>query len=161
MQTLREIASRRELFVNLTLRELRSKYKRSVLGWAWSMLNPLTTLVIYATVFGIFLRVEPDTGDPSGLKNFAMFLMCGLLPYTFLANGLNANVLRRWILQDQRAMAGLVKPAAAGMLPVVVREAVDPAEGHVCGESQIAAVQRSNGRYRTRICDLHDVNVAL
>lgn len=92
MQALREIASRRELFVNLTLRELRSKYKRSVLGWAWSMLNPLTTLVIYATVFGIFLRVEPDTGDPSGLKNFAMFLMCGLLPYTFLANGLNGGM---------------------------------------------------------------------
>jgi len=92
MQTLREIASRRELFVNLTLRELRSKYKRSVLGWAWSMLNPLTTLLIYATVFGIFLRVEPDVGDPSGLKNFAMFLMCGLLPYTFLANGLNAGM---------------------------------------------------------------------
>ena len=44
-----------------------------------------------------------------------------------LANGLNANVLRRWILQDQRAMVGLVKPAAAAMLPVVVREAVDSA----------------------------------
>ena len=44
MHKLTEIASRRELFVNLTLRELRSKYKRSVLGWTWSLLNPLTTL---------------------------------------------------------------------------------------------------------------------
>ena len=92
MQKLIEIASRRELFVNLTLRELRSKYKRSVLGWTWSLLNPLTTLVIYATVFGVFLRVPPDVGDPSGLENFAMFLMCGLLPYNFIANGLNGGM---------------------------------------------------------------------
>jgi ABC-type polysaccharide/polyol phosphate export permease len=91
-EKLTEIASRRELFINLTLRELRSKYKRSVLGWTWSLLNPLTSLVIYATVFGVFLRVPPDVGDPSGLENFAMFLMCGLLPYTFLANGLNGGM---------------------------------------------------------------------
>jgi homopolymeric O-antigen transport system permease protein len=92
MHKLIEIASRRELFVNLTLRELRSKYKRSVLGWAWSLLNPLTTLVIYATVFGVFLKVPPDVGDPSGLENFAMFLMCGLLPYNFITNGLNGGM---------------------------------------------------------------------
>jgi transposase len=42
-----------------------------------------------------------------------------------LANGLNANVLRRWILQDQRAMAGASRQAAA-MLPVVVRDAAHP-----------------------------------
>lgn len=92
MHKLIEIASRRELFINLTLRELRSKYKRSVLGWAWSLLNPLTTLVIYSLVFGVFLKVSPDVGDPSGLDNFAMFLMCGLLPYTFLSNGINGGM---------------------------------------------------------------------
>ncbi|HSJ19323.1 MAG TPA: ABC transporter permease [Nocardioidaceae bacterium] len=92
MHKLTEIASRRDLFTNLTLRELRSKYKRSALGWAWSLLNPLTSLLIYATVFGIFLRVQPETGEPSGLHNFAMFLMCGLLPYTFISNGLNGGM---------------------------------------------------------------------
>lgn len=92
IEKLQDISTRRDLFTNLTLRELRSKYKRSVLGWAWSLLNPLTTLVIYATVFGIFLRVPPDVGDPSGLENFAMFLMCGLLPYNFIANGLNGGM---------------------------------------------------------------------
>src|SRR4029450_12447493 len=92
MQKLTEIASRRELFTNLTLRELRSKYKRSVLGWTWSLLNPLTSLVVYTFVFGILFGVEATPGDPSGLDNFAMFLMCGLLPYTFLANGLNGGM---------------------------------------------------------------------
>jgi ABC-2 type transport system permease protein len=92
LQKLTEIASRRELFTNLTLRELRSKYKRSVLGWTWSLLNPLTSLVVYTFVFGILFGVEATPGDPSGLDNFAMFLMCGLLPYTFLANGLNGGM---------------------------------------------------------------------
>lgn len=92
IEKLTEITSRRELFVNLTLRELRSKYKRSVLGWAWSLLNPLTSLLIYGFVFGLLFGVEADAGDPSGMKNFAMFLMCGLLPYTFMSNGLNGGM---------------------------------------------------------------------
>ena len=91
-QKLHDIAERRELFWNLTLRELRSKYKRSVLGWTWSLLNPLTTLLIYGVVFGVFFGIEADPGDPSGIHSFAMFLTCGLLPYTFLSNGLNGGM---------------------------------------------------------------------
>jgi ABC-type polysaccharide/polyol phosphate export permease len=92
MQKLTEIASRKELFVNLTLRELRSKYKRSVLGWTWSLLNPLTSMIVYTIVFGVVLRVTPPVGDPSGLHNFSMFLLCGLLPYNFISNGLNGGM---------------------------------------------------------------------
>jgi ABC-type polysaccharide/polyol phosphate export permease len=91
MTKLQEITSRRELFVNLTLRELRGRYKRSVLGWAWSLLSPLTTMVVYSLVFSI-LGAGPPTGDPSGLKNFAFFLICGLVPYNFMANGLNGGL---------------------------------------------------------------------
>ena len=42
----------RDLLWNLTLRELRTKYRRSFLGWAWSMLNPLSQILIYGFVFG-------------------------------------------------------------------------------------------------------------
>lgn len=87
-----EIASRRELFVNLTLRELRGKYKRSVLGWTWSLLNPLVTMAIYSLVFSFYLRVEPDVGDPSGLHNFAFYLVGGLLPFNYMANCLNGGM---------------------------------------------------------------------
>lgn len=86
MTTLAEYASSRELLTHLTLRELRGKYKRSTLGWAWSLLNPLSTMVIFTLVFRLFFRVEAPTGDPSGLKNFALFLLCGLLPWNFLTN---------------------------------------------------------------------------
>lgn len=87
MTTLAEYRSSRELLTHLTLRELRGKYKRSTLGWAWSLLNPLSTMVIFTLVFRLFFRVEAPVGEPSGLKNFALFLLCGLLPWNFLTNG--------------------------------------------------------------------------
>lgn len=78
----------KELLVNLTLRELRGRFKRSTLGYLWSVINPIVNLAVYAVVFGIFFRAQPDPGDPSGLDSYAFFLVCGLLPWTFLVNGL-------------------------------------------------------------------------
>ena len=92
MSTVAELAESRELFVNLTLRELRGKYKRSVLGWTWSLLNPLATMVIFTVVFRFFLKVQIQPGDPSGLHVFAIFLLCGLLPWTFLSNGMSGSM---------------------------------------------------------------------
>jgi ABC-2 type transport system permease protein len=103
MQKVSELADSRELFVNLTLRELRGKYKRSVLGWTWSLLNPLATMLIFSLVFSVFLRVEPEVGDPSGLHSFAFFLMCGLLPFNYLGNSLTGA------MGSLVANAGLVK----------------------------------------------------
>jgi ABC-2 type transport system permease protein len=88
MATVSELAEARELFRNLTLRELRGKYKRSVLGWAWSLINPLATMGIFAIVFKFVLKIEPDVGDPSGLTSFPFFLLCGLLPWNFFLTGL-------------------------------------------------------------------------
>ena len=90
MTTVSEISRHRELFANLTLRELRGKYKRSVLGWGWSLLNPLAQMAVYSLVFGFFLKVDPPVGDPSGMHIFAFFLLCGLLPWTYFSNGMNA-----------------------------------------------------------------------
>lgn len=92
MTTLQEYVASRELMANLTLRELRSKYKRSVLGWAWSLLNPLATMLVYTLVFGAILKVQPPLGEPSGVKNFALFLLCGLLPWNFLTLGVGGSI---------------------------------------------------------------------
>lgn len=78
--------------MNLTLRELRGKYKRSVLGYAWSIINPITNLAVYGVVFGIYLRVNPPVGDPSGLENYAFFLVTGLLGWSFLTNSVGGAV---------------------------------------------------------------------
>jgi ABC-type polysaccharide/polyol phosphate export permease len=104
MSALSDYAGSRELVVNLTLRELRSRYKKSVLGWSWSLLNPIAAVVIYTIVFGVFLKVEPPTGKPSGLHSFVLFLLCGLIPWNFVAGGLtqtldalvvNANLIKK------------------------------------------------------------------
>ena len=105
---LTEIASRRELFNNLTLRELRSKYKRTVLGLDVVAAQPADQHGHLHVVFGVFLGVKPDAGDPSGLDNFAMFLMCGLLPYNFLVQ----RPQRRHGLADRQR-----QPGQEGLLP--------------------------------------------
>ena len=92
MRYLREVVASRELLVNLTMREIRGKYKRTVFGQLWSLANPLVTMLIFTVVFGFILRIEPDKGDPSGLDIFAVWLLCGLLPWTFFATVLNLGV---------------------------------------------------------------------
>ena len=110
-----------ELLWNLTLRELRSKFKRSTLGWLWSVINPLASIAIYTVVFGVCSRSSRPAGDPSGLDIYGFFLVCGLLPWTFLANGLNgaaASIVGneglvkkvyfpRWVLPAASALAWL------------------------------------------------------
>ncbi|HEY8662738.1 MAG TPA: hypothetical protein VIL68_03895, partial [Propionibacteriaceae bacterium] len=50
------------LLANLTLREIKGQYKKSVLGRAWSLLNPLANIAVYSLVFGILVRAEPPLG---------------------------------------------------------------------------------------------------
>ena len=104
MTGLAEIVAGRELLWNLTLRELRSKYKRSALGWFWSMLNPLSSVAIYAIVFGVLFEMKASPGNPSRFDNFALYLSCALLPWNYLTNSLgsstgavvnNANLLKK------------------------------------------------------------------
>ena len=86
MSALAELRSSSDLLVNLTLREIRGKYKRTVLGQAWSLLNPIAQMATYSVVFSFLLRAQPSKGDPSGLHVFAIWLSAGLLPWLFFSN---------------------------------------------------------------------------
>lgn len=83
MSSASELIARRELLWNLTLRDLRGRYKRSILGWGWSLLNPLAFMAVYTFAFSIILDAAPLPGNPSGLQSYAFYLLCGLLPWTF------------------------------------------------------------------------------
>jgi lipopolysaccharide transport system permease protein len=103
---LKEVLSSRELLANLTLREIRGKYKRTIFGQLWSLANPLALMLIYTIVFAFILRVEPEPGDPSGLNVFAVWLLCGLLPWTFFANVISSGA------SSLVANAGLIQKVA-------------------------------------------------
>jgi lipopolysaccharide transport system permease protein len=92
MSYITEAWASRELLINLTQREIKGKYKRTVLGQLWSLANPLAAMLIYTFVFGFIFRQRPDAGNPSGLDVYAIWLLCGLLPWTFLSTALNAGM---------------------------------------------------------------------
>jgi len=71
----------RELLLNLSKRELKVRYKDSLLGFFWSLLNPLLYLAIFSVVFGIIIR-------SADIKLFAIFLLTALLPYNLFSVGL-------------------------------------------------------------------------
>lgn len=91
MKYLNEVWGSRELLFNLVSREVRGKYKRTVFGQLWSLANPLALMLVYTLVFGLLFRLKPLPGDPSGLDVFALWLLCGLLPWTFFASVASAG----------------------------------------------------------------------
>lgn len=72
----------RELLNELTMREIKQRYKQSVLGYAWVILNPFFTMLVMAFVFSIIMRI-PNLGVP-----YPIFLYAGLLPWTLFSNSL-------------------------------------------------------------------------
>jgi len=117
-----DLRASKEILSNLTMREVRGKYKRSVLGQTWSLLNPIASLAIYTVVFGFVLRAQPPPGEPSGIDIFTLWLACALLPWNFFANTVtggmnallgNANLVQkvyfpRYTLIVSNMLAGLV-----------------------------------------------------
>jgi ABC-2 type transport system permease protein len=88
----RELLGSRELLFNLVSRDVKGKYKRTALGQLWSLANPVAQMLVYTAVFSIVMKAQPDKGSPSGLNTFALWLMCGLLPWTFFANVLGGGM---------------------------------------------------------------------
>lgn len=121
MPLLADLRSSRELLVNLTMREVRGKYKRTFLGQFWSLVNPLATMAIYTVVFSFVFRVQPPVSS-SGLHVYALWLVSGLLAFSFFSNAFtggmgallgNANLLtkvyfRRDVLVTSTVLAWLV-----------------------------------------------------
>lgn len=77
----RELLAARELLFFLVWRDVKIRYKQTVLGAAWAVLQPLFTMVIFTVIFGRFAGI-PSEGVPYGL-----FVFAGLVPWTFFASG--------------------------------------------------------------------------
>ncbi|MGG7463948.1 ABC transporter permease [Plantibacter sp. YIM 135347] len=92
MHYLKELASARELLANLTLRDIRGQYRRTILGRLWSLASPLASMLVYTFVFYFLFRAQPPPGDPSGIDVFALWLLCALLPWTFFSSAVTASM---------------------------------------------------------------------
>ena len=111
---LRELFRFRNLIVNLVLRDLKGRYKNSVFGFLWSLLNPLGMMLVFTIVFTVLL--------PSQIERYPIFLLCGLLPWNFFSAGVmvgitsitgNANLVKkvyfpREVLTISSVLANLV-----------------------------------------------------
>lgn len=84
LELAREVYRYRELIWALALKELRIRYKRSVLGFLWALLNPLLMMIILTLVFGTIMRFSID--------HYAIFLLSMLLPWTFFSQSLAYSV---------------------------------------------------------------------
>lgn len=91
----RELYTYRELLFNLVKKELKVRYRNSVLGFFWSLLNPLLTMLIFTFVFAHVFKL--------GIKDFPIFLLTGLLPWNFF------NLALLSATNSIRAYSGLVK----------------------------------------------------
>ena len=92
MSYIKDVLGSRELMMNLAVREIKGKYKKTILGQLWSLANPLALMLVYTFVFAFVFRVTPGPGNPSGIDSFALWLLCGLLPWLFFARALSSGV---------------------------------------------------------------------
>ncbi len=111
LETARRLFRSRALLATLTVRELKARYRGSVLGFLWSLANPLLLLAVYSFVFG--LAFKPARGQ--GIEPYALFLVCGLFPWVWVSGSLNEAVV------SLATHAGLLRKAAfpAELLPMV------------------------------------------
>jgi len=82
---LKDLWAHRELLFNMTRKELKVKYKRSVLGFLWSFVTPLIMLAVFSLVFSILAK-------NTSMDWFVVYLMSGLFPWLFFVNSLTQSV---------------------------------------------------------------------
>lgn len=82
IQRIGDVYRHRALLGNLVRRELRVRYKGSVLGFFWSLLNPAMYLVVFSLVFTVFL--------PTRVELFGIFMLSGLLVWNFFSGSVQA-----------------------------------------------------------------------
>lgn len=83
MKKLIEIYNYRTMIASLIRRDLRGRYKGSVLGFAWTFINPLLQLVVYTIVFSNIMR--------AGIEDYYLFLFVALIPWLFFSTSLTGG----------------------------------------------------------------------
>ena len=86
---LKELYDYRETIISLVKRDLRGRYKGSVLGFLWTFINPLLQLLVFTMVFKIIMRAN--------YEQYYLFLFVALVPWMFFASSIqdgSTSILR-------------------------------------------------------------------
>lgn len=83
---LRSVWDYRELLVFLVLRDVKVKYKQTVLGVGWAVIQPFVTMIIFSLVFGHLAGIKSDYGVP-----YPLFVFAGMLPWTYFTTSLSLS----------------------------------------------------------------------
>lgn len=83
MNTLKEIYDYRQMIFSLVRKDLRGRYKGSVLGFLWTFINPLLQLAVYTIVFSYIL--------PTAIDKYYLYLFVGLIPWIFFSSSINGG----------------------------------------------------------------------
>ena len=105
---LRDTYAYRELIWALAMKELKIRYKRSVLGFLWALLNPMLLMLVLTVVFSTVMPIQ--------IKHYAIFLLSVLLPWTFFSQSLSyaaESIVGNGDLIKKVRVAKLVFPVAA------------------------------------------------
>jgi lipopolysaccharide transport system permease protein len=100
----RELIRSHELFYTLIMRDVMIRYKQTVLGVAWAVIQPLFQMIVFTVVFGGFVGVK--TGDAR--IPYSMFVFAGLVPWMFFSNAVNAASLS--LLTQQHLLTKIYFP---------------------------------------------------
>ena len=83
IQRIKNIYAYRDMIYSLVRRELRGRYKGSVLGFLWTYINPLCQVIVYSAVFSVIFRVE--------IEKFYLYLIIGMMPWTFFSSSVQGG----------------------------------------------------------------------
>ena len=86
LHSFRKLLQHRVLVHSLVTRELKARYRGSVLGFFWSFVHPLLLLAVYTIVFRYIFRPQQEGTET---VPFALYLFCGLLPWTWFSSALS------------------------------------------------------------------------
>jgi lipopolysaccharide transport system permease protein len=106
----RELWESREILAFLILRDVKVRYKQTVLGVLWAALQPLATMLIFTVIFGRFAKI-PSDGVP-----YAMFVLAGLLPWTYFGNAVGQashSLVNQQVLLTKIYLPRIFVPGAA------------------------------------------------
>lgn len=104
------------LIKSLIEKDLKVRYKRSMLGFLWFLLKPLFSMVVYTIVFTRIIRFG------GAIEHFSLFLLTGLLPWNFFAASLSASA--KTLLDNQKLIRSIYFPRLALPISSVLANAV-------------------------------------